>query len=234
MAHRVASGVPEAAAARRLRGVYTRLLACYGPQRWWPAGSAFEMMVGAVLVQNTAWRNVEPAIENLRASGGLDWRRLHAFDQAALAAAVRPSGTFRVKARRLTALASFVFEAGGPAALARRATIGLRADLLAVHGVGEESADAILCYAFGRPCFVMDAYTRRVCSRLGVVDAGDGRRDAWLRQRFEQALGRDAAACGECHALLVAHAKAHCRVRPRCRGCPLRRGCLHARLGKAL
>ena len=118
--------------------------------------------------------------------------------------------------------------AGGPPALARRPTQALRAQLLAVHGIGEETADAILCYAFGRACFVMDAYTRRVCARLGVVPDTRPRHDSSLRRRFESALGGDADACAECHALLVEHAKVHCRTRPRCEGCPLGRVCQNA------
>lgn len=177
------------------------------------------MMVGAVLVQNTAWRNVEPAIAALEVQGLLEPDALVASSLQGIEQQIRPSGTFRVKARRLMALATFVVENGGLDSLARRTTEELRAELLGVHGIGEETADAILCYAFDRACFVLDAYTRRICKRLGLFTGETG--DSEIRDYFRRTLLDDHEVYGECHALIVAHAKAHCRARPACTGCPL-------------
>jgi len=188
-----------------------------------------EMMVGAVLVQNTAWRNVERAVAALRRGHLLDWERLAATPEEELAAVIRPAGTYRVKARRVRALAHFVTGHGGLERLARLDPGRLRAGLLAVHGIGPETADAILVYAFGHPSVVLDGYTRRITSRLGWFPDPHPRRDGERRQLLASALPADAAVHGECHALLVALAKAHCGVRPRCDACPLRGDCRHAR-----
>jgi endonuclease-3 related protein len=204
-------------------GLYRRLLDAYGPQGWWPARARFEMMAGAVLVQNTAWRNVEPAIVALDNSGLLEANALATATRPRIEECIRPSGTFRVKAGRLLALATFVVEGGGLDSLARRPTESLRTDLLSVHGIGEETADAILCYAFDRARFVLDAYTRRLCSRLGLTSAESG--DPVIREFFRRGLTEDHLVYGECHALIVAHAKRHCRARPVCAGCPLGNRC---------
>ncbi len=205
--------------APRLRAAFDLLLDRYGPQGWWPGETPFEVMVGAVLTQNTAWSNVERAIANLKRAGVLSCGAMLALAPEALAALIRPAGYFNVKAVRLQALCRFLVEAGGEAALAARDTPGLRTALLAVHGVGPETADDILLYAFGRPVFVVDAYTRRIGARLGLV-AGDEGYEI-IRRTFEAALGPDVAVFNEYHALLVRHAKVHCRPRPRCEGCPL-------------
>ncbi|HEY5720277.1 MAG TPA: endonuclease, partial [Gammaproteobacteria bacterium] len=175
--------------SRRLRAVYRRLLERYGPQHWWPAESPFEVMVGAVLTQNTAWSNVERAIANLRAADALSAERILALGPAELAARLRPSGYFNVKAARLRHFCSWYLEQGGRARLARWGTGRLRDALLGVHGIGAETADDILLYAFARPVFVIDAYTRRLCARLGLA-RGDEPYEV-LRAAFEQALGPD-------------------------------------------
>ena len=210
--------------------LYRRLLAAYGPQGWWPARDGpFEVMVGAVLTQNTAWANVERAIEALRAADALEPRALARMPPARLARFLRPVGYFNVKAQRLRAFCRFYLEAGGLRALGRLDTAALREQLLGVHGVGPETADDILLYAFGRPVFVIDAYTRRLLARQGLA-RGDEPYET-LRAAFERALPPDTDVYGEYHALIVAHAKAHCRVRPVCEGCPVRRPCAHARAG---
>jgi endonuclease-3 related protein len=208
---------------RDLRRVYERLLAAYGPQRWWPGDSPFEVMVGAVLTQNTAWRNVERAIANLKAAEALTPSAVVALPHADLAALIRPAGYFNVKARRLQAFCRFVVEAGGGAALAGLPTEALRRELLAVHGIGPETADDMLLYAFGRPVFVIDAYTRRLLGRLGLASGEEGYET--LRHGIEGALGPDAQLFNELHALVVHHAKVACGARPRCMGCCLRRIC---------
>jgi len=209
--------------ARRLRGLHDRLLARYGPQHWWPGDSPFEIMVGAVLTQNTAWTNVERAIDNLRRAGALDPARILELPVERLVELLRPSGYFNIKAGRLRSFCAWYLEAGGRKVLDTRATRELREALLAVHGIGPETADDILLYAFERPVFVIDAYTRRLFSRQGLI-AGDEGYEV-LRRACERALGADVALYNEFHALIVAHAKVHCRPRPDCTACPVRRGC---------
>ncbi len=203
--------------------VFRALLERYGPQHWWPGEGPFEVMVGAVLTQNTAWENVERAIARLKAAGALDARVIAASEPRRLAEWIRPAGYFNVKARRLQAFCAWYLERGGLEALRRQPTETLRADLLAVHGIGPETADDILLYALGRPVFVIDAYTRRLFARLGLVgeDWGYERLRAW----FEDGLPREVPLFNEYHALIVRHAKEHCRKRPRCAGCPLASRC---------
>ena len=207
---------------RRLLRFHTALHARYGSQGWWPATTRFEVAVGAVLTQHTAWPGVARAIGRLRAARRLTPRRLCRLPLPRLGRLIRPAGTWRVKARRLRALATFVVaRAGGRLERLRAAPLEtLRAELLAVPGIGPETADAILLYALGRPVFVADAYTRRVLSRHRIVP-GDIGYEA-LRRLLEDELPGDPALFNELHALLVAVAKSHCRARPRCEGCPLR------------
>jgi len=207
---------------RRLLRLYTALHVRYGPQDWWPARSRFEVAVGAVLIQHTAWTGVERAIGNLRAARRLEPGRLARLALPRLGRLIRPAGTWRLKARRLRALAVFFLaRAGGRLDRLRGAPLAtLRAQLLGVPGIGPETADAILLYALGRPVFVADAYTRRVFSRHRIVPADIGYEE--LRRVVEARLPGDPALFNELHALLVAVAKSHCRARPRCEGCPLR------------
>ncbi|MEO1750893.1 endonuclease III domain-containing protein [Thiofaba sp. EF100] len=207
---------------------YRRLDDAWGPQHWWPGESRLEIMVGAVLTQNTAWSNVERAIANLKAAGALSIEALLALSLDELAALIRPAGYFNVKARRLRALLEWVSAAGGEEALAQWSDDALRAGLLGVRGVGPETADDILLYAFGRPVFVIDAYTRRILGRLGLVDPGTGYEH--LRAVIEAELPPDVPLYNQFHALLVAHGKEICRSRPRCAACVLRDGCPAATL----
>lgn len=207
----------------RLRSLLERLRAEYGDLQWWPAETAFEVMVGAVLTQNASWSNVEKALANLRAIDALSEQGLADLSRDELARQIRPSGYFNVKADRLGHLLGFLGAAGGVEALARWDTPALREALLAVKGVGPETADDIALYAFDRPVFVVDAYTRRLFERLGRSDA----RAAYdtLREQVEAELGPDVAAFNELHALIVEHGKQRCRPRPHCAGCPLRAYC---------
>ena len=209
---------PDAVRLQALRPHYRRLLRHYGPQHWWPADTPFEVMVGAVLTQNTTWSNVERALARLKA-GVLTPQGILAMSESALAQLIRSSGYHRVKARRLHHLCRFLQRSGGIQALGHLPTEELRRELLAVHGVGPETADAILLYAFERPLFVVDAYARRVLSRLELI-AGDEPYEA-LRRHVEQAFAGKVAELNELHALLVQHAKQACRVSPRCEGCVL-------------
>ncbi len=154
-----------------LTEVYERLLAAFGPQHWWPGGSPFEIVVGAVLVQNTAWRNVERAIENLREAGLMEPRALYAMPEQDLAELIRPAGYFQVKARRLRNLLKLIVERhdGSLEAMFRTDLAALREELLGVSGIGPETADAILLYAGSLPTFVVDTYTHRILARHGWI-----------------------------------------------------------------
>lgn len=208
---------------RTARSIHDRLFAAYGAQGWWPAETRCEIIVGAVLTQNAAWRNVEYALANLRAAGGLDLGAIVDLPDDRLGELIRPSGYYNVKAKRLKAVCRHVLDAGGIDALAEVPTGELRAGLLAVNGIGRETADDIVLYAFHRPVFVIDAYTRRIFARLGIVDGREGYEE--LRGAFERALGPKVAVYQEYHGLIVRHAKEACGTRPSCDGCCLQRRC---------
>lgn len=224
------------AAAPASAEVYARLLAAYGPQGWWPGGDdPFEVIAGAILTQNTAWTNVERALANLRAADALSVRAMRELPPGELAALIRPSGTHGVKAARLRAfIAMLDAECGGELAALLALPAGeLRARLLATHGIGPETADAIALYAAGQPRFVVDAYARRIADRVGLVAAAPGY-DGYAAM-FAAGLPRDAALWGEYHALLVEHGKRRCTKRaPRCDGCPLVPLCRYAASADAI
>jgi endonuclease-3 related protein len=205
--------------------IYHSLLDHYGQQHWWPGETPFEVMVGAILTQNTAWRNVEAAIDNLKGGGLLAADRIVDCPDMQLAQLLRPSGYFNIKTTRLKNFCRFLQTAGFER-LRELPTGELRRQLLAVNGVGPETADAILLYAFQRPVFVIDAYTRRIFSRFGLVSGNEGYEV--LRQRFEGAVDASAAIYNEYHALIVRHAKSACRVKPACSECVLAVGCEYA------
>ena len=213
----------------RLR-VYELLLEQHGPQGWWPGESPFETMVGAVLVQRTAWANAARAIDSLRRTGMLAPERMRAEPVESLAEHIRASGFFRTKARKLHALCAYLERYGDDVAPMRTAGAPrLRSELLAVHGIGPETADAIILYAVGLPTFVVDAYARRIFSRLGEPSA-ERSYDRFQRWLIE-ALPADAQLLGEYHALLVRHGREVCVAhRPRCGACCLRQRCAHASL----
>ena len=206
-----------------VRALFHRLATAYGPQQWWPARDPFEMMAGALLTQRTTWRNAEQAIAALRRAGALSPEALALVPIRELEALVRPAGTFRTKAARLRTLARWYTDVGGWRSLMRRSTPELRSELLGLPGIGPETADDILVYAFARPVFVVDAYARRILSRYGWAK-GDEPYEA-LSGAVARAIGGDAAMLGELHALLVEHGKRHCRPTPRCTGCPLAAQC---------
>lgn len=217
---------PDVPAARKLSDLYDRLLACYGVQAWWPADTAFEVVVGAVLTQNAAWGNVEKALNNLRAAGRLALTEILQLELTELAQLIRPSGYFNLKAQRLRNLCLYLDDAGGLEHLGDQPTALLRTQLLAVHGIGPETADDILLYALDRPVFVIDTYTRRLLQRYGLC-RGDESYEV-LRAAFEAALPADVAMYQQYHALIVEHAKAVCRKAPCCAGCGLASRCAYA------
>jgi endonuclease-3 related protein len=206
-----------------LLAVFRALFTAYGPQHWWPGDTPFEIMVGAVLTQNTAWTNVERAIANLVRHDKLSAASIVSTRKDHLANWLRPSGYFNVKAARLKNFCRWYLEAGGFTALSQLETDALRTALLSVNGVGPETADDILLYAFDRPVFVIDAYTRRLFCRLGFIAGNEAYDD--IRLAVEDELGPEVKLFNEFHALIVNHAKTVCRVRPRCGDCLLLPDC---------
>ncbi len=225
---------------RRVAALLPRLLDAYGPQGWWPlrsraggpgfdghgyhpgdyrepatAAGRLEVMAGAILTQNTAWRNVEPALDALLGGRPLDTRSLARLSLDELAERIRTSGYFRQKARKLRALAEFLGARGDEPPS--------REELLGIWGIGPETADSILLYAHHRPHFVVDAYTRRLLSRLAVIEGDESYGE--IQRLCVDALPPEPEAYNELHALVVQHARAHCRSVPECAGCPLSRVC---------
>ena len=204
-----------------LMEVYERLFQAYGPQHWWPGDSPLEVMVGAVLTQNTAWRNVERAIDNLRTENALQLKILHEMSHEELAEYIRPAGYYRLKAKRLKNLVRLICESYDSSldAFFQLGTEELRRELLTVNGIGPETADSIVLYAANLPSFVVDAYTARVLKRHGwIEEEADYHR---IQEHFVSALAQDVALYNEYHALLVRVGNQHCRKSPRCEGCPL-------------
>jgi endonuclease III related protein len=224
---------PQARAARRLRRMYDRLVALWGPQQWWPAKDALEVVIGAYLTQNTAWKSVERSIENLKARGVLSIAGLRAISEEELRSLIRPSGFMLRKAAALKAFAAFLdaHYTGRMERLARAAhrdAAGIRERLLALPGVGPETADAILLYALGVPAMVVDEYLRRVVTRHSFLP--ENAKYGKIQSLAEQAFAADAdsgspaelaAHYNEFHALMVQIGKQHCGRAPRCEGCPL-------------
>lgn len=205
--------------------MYRILLREHGHAAWWPGETPFEICLGAILTQNTSWGNVEKALGNLRARGLLSFAALAALEASQLAPLIRPSGYFNVKARRVRSFLAFLGrEYGGRAEkMAGEDPWTLRAKLLSVDGIGPETADSIVLYAAGLPLFVVDAYTRRIFSRLGLL-RGDESYDQ-VQRFFMQRLPEDAALYNDYHAQLVLLGKNTCRTRPRCAACPLAGRC---------
>ena len=201
--------------------VYRLLLGRYGPQGWWPAESRFEMMVGAVLTQAAAWGNVEKAIANLKEAGAMSPGAIRDMPESRLAKLVYPSGYYNAKARKLKALAEFLGRRFGDDidAMAREDAWELRAELLEVHGIGEETADDILLYPLGKPVFVIDTYTKRLFFRLRL--AQERGPYSLYQSLFMENLPADADLMGELHALIDHHASRVCRPKPSCEGCCL-------------
>ena len=194
-----------------------------GPMRWWPAQTPFEVIVGAILTQSTAWGNVERAIANLRSAGMLTPAAILRVPLPRLAALVRPSGYFRQKAKKLKAFVRFLQDEyrGSLKRMFHTPTLELREKLLSVHGIGPETADSILLYAGNHPVFVVDAYTHRILGRHGITD---GKPDyEKVRAFIESSIPRRPALFNEFHALIVNTGKNWCRKSaPRCEECPLR------------
>lgn len=216
---------------RLVRDIYRLLYDRYGPQGWWPAEEPFEVVVGAILTQAAAWGNVEKAISNLKAKGLLSPASLHQLPPAELAALIYPCGYYQAKALKLRAFVQRLQESYGGSLekLFALDTASLRAELLSIYGVGEETADSIILYAARKPVFVVDAYTRRILRRLGLAPARDSY--SAFQALFMDNLPHDEALFNEYHALFVRHGKEACRKVPRCDGCPLFAVCAYPAKG---
>lgn len=205
-----------------LTALYDAMLGSLGPSGWWPGDTPFEIAIGAILTQNTNWKNVEKAIANLRAANVLDARAMDALPPGRLAELIRPSGYFRIKEKRIKNLLALLREECDYTieALAERDLEELRPLILSVNGVGPETADCILLYALDKPTFVVDAYTRRILGRHALIPEDIGYEE--LREYFMDVLPHDPAQFGEYHALIVRVGKDWCRKpSPRCEDCPL-------------
>ncbi len=209
----------------RTISLYDQLFRFYGHQKWWPADNPYEVMTGAVLVQNTAWNNVEKALS--RFNGKLSPEYVDSISMETLKEIIRPAGFQTQKAPRLKEITKwfksydYSIESAG-----KQSGKKLRKELLAVHGIGKETADAILLYAFNKPCFIIDAYTRRIFERVGIPVFKDYDQ---FRTAVEMNIPLDIKIYNEFHALLVTHGKSYCRKNPLCGSCPIKGSCLHGR-----
>ena len=208
-----------------IKEIYRALKQENGFQNWWPGDSPFEIAAGAILTQNTSWTGVEKAISNLKDAGLLSAEKLLAADPETIASLIRPSGYFNLKTARLRALCEFLtqHDAADLSNLAELETPELRSRLLELKGVGRETADSIILYAVGKPIFVVDAYTRRIFSRLGLVKPDTAYDE--IQIFFEENLSPDLDIYRDYHAQIVCCAKQYCQTKPKCLKCPLSRMC---------
>jgi len=206
----------------RVKRFYQKLRRSLGPQNWWPARTPFEVMVGAVLTQNTSWKNVEKAIGNLRRKNLLGPLKMHALSQRKLAEIIRPAGYYNIKAKRLKNFLDFFISKyqGNIRKMSCVKTGDLRRDLLAVNGIGPETADSIMLYALNKPVFVVDAYTKRIFSRHNMIKNNATYDEA--QELFNKSLKKNFRIFNEYHALLVKIGKEFClKNKPKCSICPL-------------
>lgn len=206
----------------KLPEIYQRLLHAFGPQHWWPGDSPFEIAVGAILTQNTNWSNVEKAIHNLKKQNALAVKSIHDMPVQKLAELIKPAGYFNVKAKRLKNFIHFLMNKyhGSMKRIGDGDMQVIRKNLLDVNGIGPETADSILLYALGKPVFVIDAYTKRVLSRHGII--GDENSYNEFQELFHASLKKNVRLFNEYHALFVKVGKTYCkRKKPLCEECPL-------------
>ena len=205
--------------------IYDRLFNSFGTQNWWPGETPFEVIIGAILTQNTSWQNVEVAIKNLKDEGILNPDGINNSKDKLLEKCIRPTGYFRIKTKRLKSFINFLFERfdGDLDKLFSTPLAGLRSILLDIYGIGPETADSIILYAGEKPTFVVDAYTKRIFSRIGVLNDGLGYDT--VKEFFESNLRKDVGLYNEYHALIVMLGKNYCRPKPLCENCPLNNLC---------
>jgi len=207
---------------RLLMNIYRKLYKAYGSQHWWPGETPFEVMVGAILTQNTSWKNVEKAIQRLKEKGVLNGEGIHRLKKSGLESLIRSSGFYRLKAERLKAFVDFLFKeyADDLEKMGREALEVLRTQLLNVKGIGPETADSILLYGLRKPIFVVDAYTKRVLSRHGIVSERASYEE--IQKLFMDHLPHSEKLFNEYHALFVHLAKKACKKHEECDTCPLK------------
>jgi len=207
--------------AEQLNEIYQLLFERFGPQHWWPGETQFEIITGAILTQNTNWGNVEKAIANLKSAGRLTFEELYHLDLSQLAELIRPAGYYNIKAKRLKNFINWLFDsyAGNLMNLESIDTDKLRTELLAIKGIGCETADSILLYALNRPVFVVDAYTARVAVRHELIEPNADYEQ--LQELFQSNLPQDTRLFNEYHALLVRLGKEFCRPMAKCPACLL-------------
>jgi endonuclease III related protein len=207
--------------SEQLKEIYDLLFERFGPQDWWPGDTPFEVIVGAILTQNTNWANVEKAITNIKNAGALSPDKLHRVDIKKLAELIRPAGYFNIKAKRLKNFLDWFFEnfSGKVENFENVRTPELREQLLSVKGIGPETADSILLYALNRPVFVVDAYTARICARHQLISEDADYHQ--IQEMFESNLACDIQLFNEYHALIVHLGKDFCKPTPKCEECPL-------------
>jgi len=205
----------------KLMDMYKRMISFFGPQRWWPAEDPFEVMVGAVLTQNTNWKNVEKAIKNLKERGILNIKSLYYVPEKEISYIIRPAGYYNIKAKRLKNLVSHIYERyeGDINKFFSLDLSSLRSELLSIKGIGPETADSIILYAAQKPIFVVDAYTFRILKRHGIIY--DEISYDELQEIFMKNLPTDVKLFNEFHALIVETGKRFCKKKPTCEKCPL-------------
>lgn len=213
---------PHAPLSKRLTEIYQTLFSFFGPQHWWPGETPFEVMVGAVLTQNTNWKNVERAITNLKGKNLLDPIKLNKLDLKELAEFIRPAGYYNIKAKRLKNLLLLINENfdGDLNRMFSLSTESLRELLLSVKGIGKETADSIILYAARKPIFVVDAYTYRVLSRHNIIPEESTYEE--IQELFHTHLERKEHLYNEYHALIVKLCKTYCLKEPKCKDCPIK------------
>ncbi len=204
--------------------LFELLLNRFGYQHWWPADNWFEVCIGAILTQNTAWNNVEKAIFNLKELDYLSPEKINSYDMEILKTALKPAGFYNQKADRLKLLSKFIIGVGGFNSLSALSVDALRDKLLSLRGIGKETADSMILYAFNKPIFVVDAYTKRLFFRLGFIDSEKVDYD-FLRLKVEEVFPKETELLKEFHALIVRQCKEFCRKKPLCKGCPLYSDC---------
>ena len=208
--------------SKKLLQIYKTLLSAIGPRHWWPADSPFEVIIGAILTQNTSWKNVEKAIEALKEKNLLDPIRIYNLDEKPLAKIIKSSGFFNIKAKRIKNFLDFLFEhhQGSLKKMFSENAHSLRETILKINGIGPETADSILLYAGEKPFFVVDAYTKRILSRHNLISKTAGYDE--IQELFMKNLKKEVSMFNEYHALLVYIGKYFCKRAPNCEKCPMK------------
>ncbi len=210
-----------------LTEIYQTLLNKFGPQHWWPGETPFEVIIGAILTQQTSWNNVEKAINNLKKKDLIDLKKLHDIENEKLEELIRSSGYYRQKTKKLKTFMNFLWNNydGKLEKLFDQSIHQLREELLSINGIGKETADSIILYATNKPIFVIDAYTIRMVNRLGITQKKDYEK---LQELFQKNLPINVQLFNEFHALIVQLGKNYCKKKPKCNECPLKARCDYA------